>query len=594
MGFYLSPLVDVKEIDLSTTIPAVATSIGMITLRDTYKGPEAKKTLITDVNGLIDTFGWPTSVANCYQDILSAAGYLRYGSALYCTRAMPVSATFSGTRAPSGSLATFSAYTTANAYKLSGIASADPDDFGDLITTTGSTFLTMIANSRGAWGNNIRVATCDYATYAMIASGGYSTWDNAAPIAIGDTTNGTYAVIKGIDSPLTDTQDFLIIVSVLDQGATSWAVKEVWNVSTNYNRVDDQGKGKFVVHVINGTGGDGASKYIRVSFNANLLNTPIVTSTQVWQYFSGGQDTNDNYVTDTTTDGVIMSAIDLYANAEEVDVNILIDSNKSTTVKSYLISTCESRKDCIAILDCLDTSVKNNQNQEAESLRVYRRVTLNANSSYAALYGNWMEIYDKWNNKYRWVPPSGFVAGIFCNTDDVADPWYAPAGLNRAILANIRRLAWNPNKGYRDTLYKNGINPIVSFAGQGKVIWGQKTLLDKSSAFNRINVRRLFIVLEKAISTASKYFLFEPNDDLTRLLLVNMIDPFLRDVRSRRGIYDYMVVCDSSNNTPERIDRNELWCDIYIKPTRAAEFIVLNFICTKTGASFTELASMGA
>jgi phage tail sheath protein FI len=214
---------------------------------------------------------------------------------------------------------------------------------------------------------------------------------------------------------------------------------------------------------------------------------------------------------------------------------------------------------------------------------------LNLNTSYAAFYGNWIEVYDKWNGRYRWIPASGYVAGIYANTDDVSEPWMAPAGLNRAILQNVRRLAWNPTKGERDILYKNGINPVVSFSGQGKVIWGQKTLLDKESAFNRVNVRRLFIILEKAISTAAKYFLFEPNTEFTRTLLINMIDPFLRDVRSRQGIYDFMIVCDNSNNTPERIDRNELWCDIYIKPTRAAEFIVLNFIATKTGASFTEL-----
>ena len=203
-------------------------------------------------------------------------------------------------------------------------------------------------------------------------------------------------------------------------------------------------------------------------------------------------------------------------------------------------------------------------------------------------------IYDKWAGRYRWIPMSGHAAGIYANTDDVSDPWFAPAGLNRGLITNIRKLAFNPNQASRDIMYKNGINPIVSFSGQGKVVWGQKTMLDKNSAFNRVNVRRLFIILEKAISTAVKYFLFEPNDTFTRLQLINMIEPFLRDVRSRRGIYDFLVLCDSTNNTPERIDRNELWADIYIKPTKAAEFIVLNFIATKSGASFTELVAAGS
>ncbi len=242
-------------------------------------------------------------------------------------------------------------------------------------------------------------------------------------------------------------------------------------------------------------------------------------------------------------------------------------------------------------LDVAFSDVVYNKGSEVTDLKEFRLTDLNINSSYSALYGNWLEVYDKWNGKYRWIPASGHMAGIFANTDDVSDPWFAPAGLNRAVITNVRKLAWSPTLGQRDILYKNGINPIVSFAGQGKVVWGQKTLLDKNSAFNRINVRRLFITLEKAISTAMKYFIFEPNDTITRLLIENMVTPFLRDVKARRGIYDFLFVSDETNNTAERVDRNELWIDIYIKPVRAAEFIVLNFIATKTGASFSELAA---
>jgi phage tail sheath protein FI len=568
MAFYLSPLVDVNEIDLSTTIPAVATSIAAIILRNTYKGPERKKTLITTTNELIDFFGKPTNIANCYQDILSATGYLRYGNSLYCTRTMPVSATFAGTMAVSGSEATFSPFSVADALKLGDLASQDPDNFADDVSPIAGFPFYLIADSRGAWGNNIKVAVIDYTTYNQIASGGHSDWE-------------TYPDISAIDSPLLSSKSFLIVVSVKPQGETSYVVKEYWNVSTDEDIVDDQGQKLFAETKINSQ-----SSYIRISLNETQKNQDITISTSNYQLFGGGADDQGDQV----TDALIMNDIDLYANAEEIDVNVFIDSNKSTTVKSYLVSIAETRKDCIAVLDCLYESVINNSGNEATSLRTYRQSTLNENTSYASIYGNWIEIYDKWNGKYRWIPASGFIAGIYANTDNVSDPWFAPAGLNRALLGNVRRLAWNPTLGERDILYKAGINPLVSFAGQGKVVWGQKTLLDKESAFNRINVRRLFIVLEKAIATAAKYFLFEPNDDLTRLLLVNMIDPFLRDVRSRRGIYDYMVVCDETNNTPERIDRNELWCDIYIKPTRAAEFIVLNFIATKTGASFTELA----
>jgi phage tail sheath protein FI len=293
-----------------------------------------------------------------------------------------------------------------------------------------------------------------------------------------------------------------------------------------------------------------------------------------------------------------MAAHALYEDPETIDVNLFIDADKSTAVKSDMITIAEARKDSMAILDVPISLVVNNRGNETGDMRDFRlgihsTYNLNENTSYAALYGNWLEIYDKWNGRYRWIPPAGHMAGIYAKTDDISDPWFAPAGLNRALITNVRKLGYNPNQANRDICYKNGINPIVSFAGQGKVVWGQKTMLDKNSAFNRVNVRRLFIILEKAISTAVKYFLFEPNDSFTRLQLINMIEPFLRDVKSRRGIYDYLVVCDSSNNTAERIDRNELWCDLYIKPTKAAEFIVLNFIATKTGASFTELVAAG-
>ena len=483
MAFYLSPLVDVNEIDLTTTIPAVATSIAVTVLRNTYKGPERKKQLITSTNGLIDIFGKPTTDASCYQDILSAAGFLRYGSALYCTRTMPTSATFAGTMAASGGAAySFTAYTTGNAYKLTDFDSEDPNEFGNEITVSGIYPFYLIAASRGAWGNNIRVACADYSTYNAIASGGNRSWD-------------TYSVLHGVDSPLLDTRDFLIVVQVISQGdevkEANWKTVEVWNVSTDQNRVDDQGQKKYAEMIINE-----ASNYIRISMNENALDQAINIATSAWQTFAGGQDDNG----DTVTDGQIELDFDLYANPDEIDVNIFIDSNKSTTVKSYLVSIAETRKDSMAILDCISTDVINNKGGETEALRVYRRDTLNENTSYASLYGNWIEVYDKWNGRYRWIPASGYVAGVYANTDDVSDPWFAPAGLNRALLGNIRKLAWNPTKSDRDILYKNGINPIVSFAGQGKSVWGQKTLLDKESAFNRINVGVKLFNLESTLS----------------------------------------------------------------------------------------------
>jgi hypothetical protein len=407
-----------------------------------------------------------------------------------------------------------------------------------------------------------------------------------------------YDDINSVDTSFdrNDSTEFLVLIKVADQDQINkttpvYFLKEAWLVSTDTRKLDDEGLNIFCENLINSS-----SDYVRVSLKSSAQNTDMTEYfTADYEDMAGGR----NMASTEVTDADIMTAYGLYEDPETIDVNILIDSDKSTTVKSYLITLCESRKDCMCCLDVPYSMVVNNRGQEATDMRDFRlglhaTYNLNENSSYASLYGNWLEIYDKWNGRYRWIPFSGHAAGIFANTDDVSDPWFAPAGLNRAIITNVRKLGFNPTQGNRDIMYKNGINPIVSFAGQGKVIWGQKTMLDKSSAFNRINVRRLFIVLEKAIATAVKYFLFEPNDSFTRLQLINMIDPFLRDVKSRRGIYDYLVVCDNTNNTAERIDRNELWCDIYIKPTRAAEFIVLNFIATKTGASFTEIAAQSA
>ena len=596
MALYLSPLVDINEIDLTTTIPAVATSIAVIAIRDPYKGPELKRQLITTIDELIATFGEPTS--GSYKDILSSVGYLKYGNKLYATAVFAENATFAGCHGTFASAGELDSYTTATsgAYTLSDFDSQDPDQFEDesiVFDANREDYLSdiaFIAKSRGKWGNYIKVALVGKNLYADVRAGSRT----FTQLGI---TSELYDDIESIDVSFpsdTDTE-FIIIVKAADQdqitkSSPTYFIKEAWLVSTDDRRLDDEGQNIYVENFINQT-----SDYLRCQLSASAKYTDMSEYFSDYEDMGGGRNTASTNVTDDD----IIAAYDLYEDPEVVDVNILIDSDKSTTVKQNLISIAEARKDCIAILDVSRSLVINNSGQEATDMRDFRlgnhaTYNLNENTSYAALYGQWLEMYDKWNGKYRWVPASGHVAGIYANTDDVTDPWFAPAGLNRGIITNIRKLAFNPNQGKRDIMYKNGINPIVSFAGQGKVVWGQKTMLDKSSAFNRVNVRRLFIILEKSIATAVKYFLFEPNDTFTRLQLINMIEPFLRDVKSRRGIYDFLVVCDSSNNTPERIDRNELWCDIYIKPTRAAEFIVLNFVATKTGASFTEIAATAA
>lgn len=610
MAYYLSPLVDIQEIDLSTTIPAVATSIGVELLRLTYKGPEMKTEFVSSEEEMLNVFGYPTSNAHCSRDMLSASGFLKYGNKLYLTRVMPTDATFAGTKASSGSFTPFGAeaLTFTDLGNPDDLFYGDPDAFADEVEVTDGHDMYIIASSRGAWGNNIRVCFVNYTDYNRmnrtaakdVATEPWYPYDGTTDINgypnvkvdwIGKEKEATYFNVMSTDTPMPSDKDFLIIVQEMAQGADSWTTVEVWNVSTDEFAIDDQGETRFVEAIVNR-----ASKFIKVSLATPMRNEPWKASTKTWEYLTDGSDGTVSTEIGVSID-VQMNALGLYRNGEEIDVNMFIDGDKPLDIKRYLIEICETRKDCMCILDVPFATVVNNRNQETDDLVEWRKGigayiinNLNENTSYASVYGNWLEVYDKYNKKYKWIPASGHVAGIYAHTDDVRDPWWAPAGLNRAILTSVRRLAWNPKMGDRDMLYKNGINPIVSFAGQGKVVWGQKTMLDKSSAFNRVNVRRLFIVLEKAISTASKYFLFEPNDEITRAQLKSMIEPFLRDVKSRRGVYDFRVICDETNNTPERIDRNELWCTIFIKPTRAAEFIVLQFVALKTGASFEESA----
>ena len=210
-------------------------------------------------------------------------------------------------------------------------------------------------------------------------------------------------------------------------------------------------------------------------------------------------------------------------------------------------------------------------------------------SSYGIMDSGYKYMYDKYNDVFRYVPLNGDVAGLMVRTDNQREPWYSPAGFNRGEIKNVVRLAYNPDQADRDLLYRSDVNPVVNFRNQGNILFGDKTLLGRPSAFSRINVRRLFIVLEKAISTAAKFTLFELNDEFTRAQFVSLVEPFLRTVKGRRGITDFRVVCDESNNTAEVIDRNEFVGDIYIKPARSINFIRLNFVAVRTGVAFEEV-----
>lgn len=319
--------------------------------------------------------------------------------------------------------------------------------------------------------------------------------------------------------------------------------------------------------------------------------TAVTATTPVSFNLSGGSTGFDE---NTIEVGDILRGYDQYASAEEVDVSFLLQgpargpNNNGAQLANYLIENiAERRKDCIVFASPPRSAVVRNTGGELNSIRAYRNSL--TSSSYAVVDSGYKYQYDKYNDIYRYVPLNGDIAGMCVRTDADRDPWFSPAGFSRGQVKNIIKLAFNPQQATRDELYKIGVNPVVTFPGQGTVLFGDKTLLARTSAFDRINVRRLFIVLEKAIAIAAKSMLFEFNDTFTRAQFVNMVEPFLRDIQGRRGIYDFRVVCDTSNNTGEVIDRGEFIGDIYIKPARAINFIQLNFVAVRTGVEFNEI-----
>ena len=290
----------------------------------------------------------------------------------------------------------------------------------------------------------------------------------------------------------------------------------------------------------------------------------------------------------TITAGNINTAYSLFANSDVVDLSLIISGPGNATVAGHLISNiAEVRKDCLVFLSPTRTSVVDNAGSETTAIISYRDSL--TSSSYSVLDSGYKYQFDKYNDVYRYVPLNGDIAGACARTDLERDPWFSPGGFNRGTIKNVVKLAWNPTKAERDNLYVKGVNPVVTFQGEGTVLFGDKTMLSKPSVFDRINVRRLFIVLEKSIAKAARSSLFEFNDQFTRAQFVNLVEPYLRDVQGRRGITDFRVVCDESNNTPNVIDANQFVGDIYIKPARSVNFIQLNFVAVRTGVSFEEI-----
>ena len=323
-----------------------------------------------------------------------------------------------------------------------------------------------------------------------------------------------------------------------------------------------------------------------------LLNNhvnAVIPFTSSFQVGSDGTNPNETSI----AIGQLASAVDLFKSPEDVDISLVVaglsrGGTNGEQWPNYLIDNiADVRKDCVVFCSPEKADVVNNTGGESNDVKTFAD-SLTA-SSYAVMDSGWKYQYDKYNDVYRYIPLNGDIAGLCVRTDDIRDPWFSPAGYNRGVIKNAIKLPYNPDKADRDILYKNKVNPVITQPGQGTLLFGDKTLLSKPSAFDRINVRRLFIVLEKAIATAAKFTLFEFNDEFTRAQFRNMVEPFLRDVQGRRGIFDFRVVCDETNNTGEVIDSNRFVGDIYVKPARAINFIQLNFVAVRTGVEFSEV-----
>lgn len=392
--------------------------------------------------------------------------------------------------------------------------------------------------------------------------------------------------------------DEVSVVVVDEDGLISGTPGQVLEIYQNLSRATnakkDDGTTNYYKTIINDF-----SRYVWATNDrsgaASATLSELSDSTNTTTYTKSFVRGTDGSTETNVSMAALGSAYDLFADASTVDLSLILQGKATGTndvqLANYLIdNVVEARKDCVVFISPARSDVVGVglENQQAQNIVDFRNAL--HSTSYAFLDSGYKYQYDKYADVYRYIPLNGDIAGITARSDSVRDPWFSPAGFTRGQVKNLVKLAFSPNKTERDLLYKNDVNPVVTFPGQGTVLYGDKTLLGRSSAFDRINVRRLFIVLEKAIATASNSALFEFNDEFTRAQFKNLVEPYLRDVQGRRGIYDFRVVCDETNNTAEVIDSNRFVGDIYIKPAKSINFIQLNFVAVRSGVEFNEIA----
>jgi phage tail sheath protein FI len=639
MAFQVSPGVLVQERDLTRIIPAVSTSVGAFA-GEFRKGPLDEIVTVSSEQELVETFGKPDS--NNFEDFFSAANFLQYSNALRVVRAQNSSianAVASGSSfviknetdyinnyaTGQGSVGEWAAR-TAGAWGNNLLVSICPSAaaYETTVVTTlastpavGDTQITVTSGTNIAVGDILNfsttAATSDYNDgheYRVTAKATNLITIVRHPSGTGGLqrvlTNGCnirrrwrfYDQVAGAPgtSPYATSKggsnDEIHVIVVDEDGGLSGTANTVLEVyqklskasdakspqgDTNYYPTVIQTRSKYVYWMDHNSGGTNwGNTASGTTYTA--VSTPTLTSLQ------SGSDGSAVTVAQKKT------AYEKFLDSETVDVGLIIAGPGDSTHVDNVISIAEDRKDAVAFVSPERSDVVNVANANTQTSNVVGFYNSIRSSSYVVFDSGYKYQYDRYNDVYRFVPLNGDIAGLSARTDLIADSWYSPAGFNRGTIRGAVKLAYNPNKTQRDDLYRNRVNAVVTFPGQGTVLFGDKTGLSAPSAFDRINVRRLFIVLEKAISTASKFQLFEFNDEFTRANFRNIVEPFLREVQGRRGITDFLVVCDETNNTGEVIDRNEFIAEIFVKPARSINFITLQFVATRTGVSFEEVA----
>jgi phage tail sheath protein FI len=560
MAFQVSPGVQVREIDLTNVVPAVSTSIGGFAGYFNW-GPVEEIVTVGSEKELASIFSTPNTETAGY--FLTAASFLQYANALKVIR-IPAAAARNATSSGTGQL-------------IKNAAAYD-----DAVITA-----EIVAKYPGILGNSLLISICP-ASSTVFNGWAYKGQFDSAP----DTSD--YADTNSCSN------DELHIV-IVDQdgditGTPGTVLEKFAYVSQASDAKVNDGSSNYYVDVLNASKWVWFGDHYSVLARAGVSTTTVaasaaegdylddVTAVTISNALSGGIDANTPNVSNE------VAAFQLFGDAETVDINLLfaypcaVENN--VTLSNGLFAIAAARKDCVAFVSPAIHETVGNSTATVDVKAFADQLT---STSYGVIDSTALKVYDKYNDTYRWIGAAGHMAGLCANTDNVADAWFSPAGFTRGQLLGVTKIAFNPKQADRDTLYKARVNPIVAFPGQGIVLYGDKTAQSRPSAFDRINVRRLFIVLEKAISTAAKYQLFEFNDEFTRAMFRNMVEPFLRDVKGRRGITDFAVVCDETNNTGEIIDTNQFVADIYIKPARSINFITLNFIATRTGVEFSEI-----